>query len=221
MDTKQEYILEVFQFRHACKHFDAAKAVSEKDFSVILEAARLSPSSFGFEPWRFLVIQSAELKEKLFPVAWGARNSFNGASHFVILLARKKADTVYSSDYVSYIMKDIQKLPQNRVEQKKQAFEDFQRHDFALLESDRAVFDWACKQTYIAMANMMTAAALLKIDSCPIEGFNRAAVEKILTEEGILDTGHFGVSAMVSFGYRAVEPRLKTRQSLASVVQWV
>lgn len=58
-------------------------------------------------------------------------------------------------------------------------------------------------------------------ESCPIEGFNRAAVEKILTEEGVLDTGHFGVSAMVSFGYRTVEPRPKTRQPLASVVQWV
>lgn len=221
MSNEKQAILDAFQFRHACKKFDPAKAVSEEDFSVILEAARLSPSSFGFEPWKFLVLQSPEIREKLRPVSWGAINSFNGASHFVILLARKKADTLFDSDYVTRIMTEVQKLPSEIAEQKRKAYEGFQRKDFNLLESDRALFDWASKQTYIALGNMLTTAALLRIDSCPIEGFNREAVEKILQEEGILDTEHFGVSVMASFGYRAAEPYPKTRQSLDSVVQWV
>lgn len=221
MDNNHQLILDAWQFRHACKHFDATKTVSQEDFAVILEAGRLSPSSFGFEPWKFLVVQTDELKKKLYPVSWGAQNSFDGASHFVILLARKQSDTIYNSAYVNHIMTDIQQLPQNVVEQKRKAFEAFQKDDFTLLESERAVFDWACKQTYIALANMLTAAALLKIDSCPIEGFNREAVEKLLQEEGILDTTSFGVSAMASFGYRAVEPHTKTRQPLASVVEWI
>lgn len=91
MNNKNKEIIDAFQFRHACKQFDPTKTVSEEDFNTILEAGRLSPSSFGFEPWKFLVVQNKSLKEKLFPVSWGAQNSFSGASHFVILLARKKS----------------------------------------------------------------------------------------------------------------------------------
>lgn len=71
------------------------------------------------------------------------------------------------------------------------------------------------------MANMLTTAALLKVDSCPIEGFSRAEVEELLKNEGILDTEHYGVSVMARFGCRAEEPHAKMRQPLSSVVQWV
>ncbi|NRY61287.1 NAD(P)H-dependent oxidoreductase [Clostridium beijerinckii] len=221
MNTKNKEIIDAFQFRHACKQFDPTKTVSEEDFNTILEAGRLSPSSFGFEPWKFLIVQNKSLKEKLFPVSWGAQNSFNGASHFVILLARKKVDTIYNSEYITKIMSEVQNLPEDVTNQRKSAFESFQKNDFNLLESDRAIFDWASKQTYIALANMLTAAAFLQIDSCPIEGFNIEKVEEILKNEGILDTEHFGVSVMASFGYRAKEPHEKTRQPLNSVVQWI
>lgn len=221
MSNKNQLILDAFKFRHACKQFDATKVVSEEDFNTILEAGRLSPSSFGFEPWKFLVVQDPKIKEKLYPVAWGAQNSFNGASHFVILLARKKIDTLYNSDYIMKIMTEVQKLPSNIAEERKGYFENFQRNDFKLLENDRALYDWASKQTYIAMANMLTTAAFLGIDSCPIEGFNIEAVEKILEENNIIDTKHFGVSVMASFGYRKNEPYPKTRQSIEEVVQFV
>lgn len=221
MSNKNQLILDAFKFRHACKQFDATKVVSEEDFNTILEAGRLSPSSFGFEPWKFLVVQDPKIKEKLYPVAWGAQNSFNGASHFVILLARKKIDTLYNSDYIMKIMTEVQKLPSNIAEERKGYFQNFQRNDFKLLESDRALYDWASKQTYIAMANMLTTAAFLGIDSCPIEGFNIEAVEKILEENNIIDTKHFGVSVMASFGYRKNEPYPKTRQSKEEVVQFV
>ncbi|ABR32534.1 NAD(P)H-dependent oxidoreductase [Clostridium beijerinckii] len=221
MNNKNKEIIDAFQFRHACKQFDPTKTVSEEDFNTILEAGRLSPSSFGFEPWKFLVVQNKSLKEKLFPVSWGAQNSFSGASHFVILLARKKVDTIYNSEYITKIMSEVQNLPEDVANQRKSAFESFEKNDFNLLESDRAIFDWASKQTYIALANMLTAAAFLQIDSCPIEGFNIEKVEEILKNEGILDTEHFGVSVMASFGYRAKEPHEKTRQPLNSIVQWI
>lgn len=221
MNNKNKEIIEAFQFRHACKQFDSKKIVSEEDFNTILEAGHLSPSSFGFEPWKFLVIQDAKLKEKLFPAAWGAQNSLKGASHFVIILARKKIDTIYNSEYITKIMSEVQKLPKEVADGRRAAYENFQKNDFNLLESDRTLFDWASKQTYIALGNMMTAAAFLKIDSCPIEGFNIEKVENILKDEGILDTEHFGVSVMAGFGYRTKEPYQKTRQPLDAVVQWI
>lgn len=223
MNNNNKMVLDAFQFRHACKKFDPSKVISNDDFTTILEAAHLSPSSFGFEPWKFLVIQDENLKQKLFPVSWGAQNSLNGASHFVIILARKKIDTIYNSEYITKIMSDIQHLAKDVADQRRSKFENFQKNNFNLLENDRALFDWASKQTYIALANMMTAAAFLEIDSCPIEGFSISSVENILEEEGILDTNHFGVSVMASFGYRdeSKQPHPKTRQPLEDIVQWI
>ncbi len=221
MEDKNEIILNTFRFRHACKNFDSTKIVSEKDFNTILEAARLSPTSFGFEPWKMIVVQDAELKKKLYPMSWGARNSLNGASHLVILLARKKTDMIYSSDNITYMMRDIQKLPESVAEGKRQVYKEFQQSDFYLLESDRALFDWACKQTYIVLANMLTTAAYLGIDSCPIEGFNQKAVNQLLVDEGLFNPENFGVSVMAGFGYRGALPRHeKTRQLLKELVLW-
>ncbi|GAA9632269.1 hypothetical protein HpVa147_18430 [Helicobacter pylori] len=73
------------------------------------------------------------------------------------------------------------------------------------------MFDWASKQTYIQMANMMMAAAMLGIDSCPIEGYDQEKVEAYLEEKGYLNTAEFGVSVMASFGYRNQEITPKTR----------
>lgn len=221
MNDGGRLFLEALRFRHACKLFDPNRRVSEEDFSLILEAGRLSPSSFGLEPWKFLVLQNREIREKLRSAAWGAVNSFNGASHFVIFLARRRIDTRYDSDYLTSILYDVQQLPKDVAEPRRARIEAFQKDDFKLTESDRAYFDWACKQTYIALADMLTAAALLKVDACPIEGFNREQTERILSDEGILDSEHFGVSVMAGFGYRAQEPRPKTRRTPKETVQWI
>ena len=220
MDNKNQEILDAFRFRYACKHFDPDKKVSKEDFDTILEAAHLSPSSFGFEPWKILVLQDKGIKEKLAPIAWGARNSLSCASRFVILLAYKKLDIINGSDYLTHILKDVQKQPDDAVERKREKFHNFQKSDFNLLENDRALFDWASKQTYIVLANMLTAAALLRIDSCPIEGFDQKAVDALLAAEGVVDPDRFGVSVMAGFGYRQEVPRPKMRQPLSDVVIW-
>ena len=220
MANKNEEILRIMRFRYACKKFDAAKAVSKDDFDTILEAARLSPTSFGFEPWKMIVVQDETLKQKLFPIAWGAQNNLNGASHLVILLSRKKPDMLYNAHYITHMMQDVHHLPEDVIKPRRQRFKDFQESDFNLLESDRALLDWTSKQTYIVLANMLIAAAYLGVDSCPIEGFNKAAVNALLAEEGLLDPERFSVSVMAGFGYRAEDPRSKTRQPLSDLVLW-
>ena len=216
---RNQKVLDVFRFRFACKRFDPAKVISREDFETILEVARLSPTSFGFEPWKMIVLSDERVKKALDPLAWGARNSLAGASHFVILLARKKPDTLYSSDFISHMMRDVQKLPPEVAEQRREKFRVFQESDFELLESDRAMFDWASKQSYLVLANMLTAAAMLGIDSCPIEGFQQRAVDELLAAEGLLDPERFGVSVMAGFGYRAEPPKHeKTRQPLEDLI---
>ena len=218
----KDNILKAYNYRFACKTYDAEKKISSEDFDFILETGRLSPSSFGWEPWRFLVIQDPAVREKLKEVAWGAQTHLPTASHFVLLMVRKSGDTKAGSDYLKYMAEDIQKLPADIVNMKLDFFKNFQESDFDLTD-DRKIFDWASKQTYIPLANMITAAAQIGIDSCPIEGFDREKVETVLKEEGVIDTDKYGVSVMASFGYRSADSEIfpKTRQTADKVVQWV
>ncbi len=220
MENIRTGILEALAFRHACKEFNREKIPGE-DFEVILEAGRLSPSSFGFEPWSILVLQDMALREKLLPVCWGARKQLPTASHFCILLARRASALAPGSGYLQGIMRDVQQLPEEQIHAKAARVENYFKNDIKIWGNGAAMFDWACRQTYIALGNMMTAAAFLKIDSCPIEGFVRDSVEEMLEREGIFDRKEFGVSCMVAFGYRSREPKPKTRREAASVIRWI
>ena len=213
-------IIKAYNFRHACKVFDTGKTINEEDFSIILETGRLSPSSFGFEPWKFLVVQNMQLREKLMPVTWGAQGTLPTASHFVIILARKQKSMKYDSTYISHMMQDVHHLPTESAEGRGAMYKVFQESDFNLLESERTMFDWASKQTYIALGNMMTTAAMLGIDSCPIEGFQTENLEKVMQDEFGVDTTEFGVAVMVAFGYRMDDQRPKTRQAVEEVTAW-
>ncbi|WP_242205951.1 NAD(P)H-dependent oxidoreductase [Aestuariivivens insulae] len=217
IDKKQ--IIQAFEYRHACKIFDVNKKISEEDINFILQTARLSPSSFGFEPWHFLVVQSPELRSKLKESAWGATAKLDTASHFVIGLTMKAPLMKYNSSYIHDFMLNKQQLPENVVEQKGKMYEAFQKSDFDLLD-DRKLFDWAAKQCYIALGNMMTSAAMIGIDSCPIEGFNQEISNKILKEDLGIDTRLYGISYMVAFGYRVNEPRPKTRRPINEIITY-
>jgi nitroreductase len=143
------------------------------------------------------------------------------ASHFLIILARTIKDTKYDSEYVRNQMLNVKQIPEDIFAQILVRYKSFQEHDLHLLDSERSMFDWASKQTYLALANMMTAAAHIGIDSCPIEGFDFDRVQQVLAEENLLEDGHLAVSVMAAFGYRAQEPRPKTRRKLEEIVQWI
>ncbi|SHF15010.1 Nitroreductase [Seinonella peptonophila] len=216
----KQQVLDAFQFRHACKAFDPNKKINDEDFQYIIETGRLSPSSFGFEPWKFVILQNQKLREKLSEVAWGAQTKLSNASHFVLILQRTQQQMRYDSDYISYMIRDVKQFPEDMVAGFLNTFKNFQEKEFHLLDTERGIADWAGKQTYIPLANMMTSAAMIGIDSCPIEGFNRDKVNELLAAEGIIND-EFEISVMVAFGYRNQEPRPKTRQALQQVVEWV
>lgn len=218
--VKQE-ILAAYEYRHAAKIFDSTRKISEEDFRFILETGRLSPSSFGFEPWKFVVVQSPEIRGKLLPYAWGAQKQLPTASHFMLILSRTPRDFRADSEYIQSMMREVQNLPPEVAEGKGKAFDTFLKSDFGLAGNERAMFEWGARQTYLALGNMMTAAAMIGIDSCPIEGFEKEKIEQVLIEEGIMDPEHFGIACMAAFGYRLNEPRGKTRRMAEQVVQWV
>ncbi|MGJ8737515.1 NAD(P)H-dependent oxidoreductase [Zobellia laminariae] len=216
----KEDIINAFNFRHATKEFDASKTISDDDMKFILEAAHLSPSSFGFEPWHFVVVQDKELRELLKPVAWGAPLKLDTASHFVLGLSMKAPMVKHDSEYILHMMKDVKQMPEEVIEVYSKFYREFQERDFDL-DTDKKLFDWSAKQTYIALGNMMTAAALTGIDSCPIEGFHQEKVEALLKEKFGVDTDKYGLSFMTAFGYRKADPEFgKSRRNFDDIVTW-
>ena len=214
--TRQQ-ALDIFRRRVSTRHYDPARKISAEDFAAILDFGRLSPSSVGSEPWKFLVIQNQGLREKIKPVAWGMQATIAEASHLVILLAKKHAR--YDSPFFSELMDRRGFTPEQRAAALER-YRSFQTHDIAIADDERALFDWASKQSYIALANMLTGAAMLGIDSCAVEGMDYAAVEHILAQAGLLDPAEYGVSVAATFGYRARDIQPKPRRDAAGTVVW-
>ena len=214
--TRQQ-ALDIFRRRVSTRYYDPARKISAEDFAAILDFGRLSPSSVGSEPWKFLVIQNQGLREKIKPVAWGMQSSITEASHLVILLAKKHAR--YDTPFFSELMDRRGFTPEQRAAALER-YRSFQTHDIAIADNERALFDWASKQSYIALANMLTGAAMLGIDSCAVEGMDYAAVEHILAQAGLLDPAEYGVSVAATFGYRARDIQPKPRRDAAETVVW-
>lgn len=216
LDTEQ--LLETFHRRASTRYYDPVRKISRAEFEAILECGRLSPSSISSEPWQFLVIQNPTLRQKLKPVSWGMATQVDDCSHLVVFLTRKNVR--YDSAYIHSVL-ERRGFDAGQIAQSVEKYRKFQTEDMPVVESERTLFDWSAKQTYIALANMMTGAALLGIDSCAIEGFDYAEVSRILQQEELFDPEQWGVSVMATFGYRAKEIKPKARRPLTEVVRWV
>jgi len=198
-------------FRHACKAFDEDKKISDEEIRFILEAGRTSPSSFGMEGWKFLVITNKALKKQLRPVCWN-QVQITSCSHLLIILSA--IENVKPSSNIP--AKRFGRRPLNP-EQINNYLALYSSHLEKTLSSDENIYHWTSKQSYIALGNMMTAGAYIGIDSCPIEGFEKEKVEKILK----LDTSKYQVSVMVPFGYRLEAQSSQLRQDFNAVVTFI
>lgn len=221
-------VLDALRTRHATKLFDAERPVSEADFAAVLEAARLSPTSFGLELFEIVMIQDPAHRELFRERAWGANGAMAGhrgqlgtASHFGILTAYNSERARYDSAYLQDFLRTIKGFDEGFAEAYTGILDTFMNEEFDLT-TDRKLVDWAGKQAYIALANMMTCAASLGIDSCPIEGFDQATAKRILSEDLGVDMSYQEPAVMFAFGYRAEEPRYeRTRREMERVVRWV
>ena len=214
-----EQILDILNFRHACKEFDSSKKISDSDFEIILKGGQLSPSSMGIEPWKFLVIQNESLREELATVSWGGKKQIPSCSHLVILLSRMPKELKHDSSYIHHLLTEVKQMPQEAVENFKGVVKMIE--DTRFQNNEKALLNYSCLQTYIAAANMMTVSAMQQIDSCAMGGYDQEAVEEILIKYNLLNKDEFYLTLMIAFGYRINEPTPKTRQSLNDLVVWV
>ncbi|MBU1642330.1 NAD(P)H-dependent oxidoreductase [bacterium] len=198
-------------FRHACKLFDETKKIADEEIRYILEAGRKSPSSFGMEAWKFLVITNEALKAKLRPACWD-QVQITSCSHLVVVLAG--IDSVKVESGIPEKRFARREMPQEKLDFYMGLYAS---HLKSVLSSDENIYAWTAKQTAIAAANMMTAAAFIGIDSCPIEGFEKESVEAILE----LDTGRYQVSMLLPLGYRVNEQSSQLRLPFDEVVEFI
>ncbi|MAD41681.1 MAG: NAD(P)H-dependent oxidoreductase [Arcobacter sp.] len=202
---------EAMDFRHACKVFDDTKKISDEDLNYILEAGRKSPSSFGMEPWKFLVITNEDLKAKLRPACWD-QVQVTSCSHLIIILAA--IDAVKPESGIVERKFKRRTMPQEKLDMYLGLYAS---HLEKTLSSDENVYSWTSKQTYLAAANMMTAGGIKGVDSCPIEGYEKEKVEEILG----LDTTKYQLSVVIPFGYRLNEQSSQLREKLEDVVEFI
>ena len=202
--------MEAMDFRHACKVFDETKKISKEDLNFILEVGRKSPSSFGMEPWKFLVIQDEELKAKIRPFCWD-QPQITTCSDLVIFLA--KIEDVKPSSGVPAKRFARRNMPQDKLDFYLNIYSE---HLSNTLSNDENILAWTARQCYIASGNMMTAAATKGIDSCPIEGFDKVKVEEVLC----LDTSKYQLAVIVPFGYRINEQSKQLRVDFDKVVEF-
>jgi hypothetical protein len=205
---EQKTFMQAMQDRHAAKQFDETKTIDEETIYSILEVGRLSPSSFGLEHWKFVVVESQELKEKLQEVSFNQKQ-VGTASHVVVFLAKKK-DLRAHSQYVKDIF--ISRIPDLKIAEQ---LIDVHAGFVSQLNEDQ--FDaWCKKQCYIAAANMMTYAKMIGVDSCPMEGFIEEKVLEVLGK----NKEEYGVALIVPFGYANDIKREKARLPFEKVVEF-
>ena len=187
-----EKILETMNARYAVKKFDASKKIESNLWNTITESMRLSPSSYGLQPWKFLVIENPEIRKTLQTQSWN-QTQVTEASHFVVLTYKVKMDETHIKKFVESTA-EIRNVPAETLK----GYQDMMIGDLVNGPRAQVISTWAQKQCYIAMGQMMLAAATLGVDSCPMEGLDPAAYDKILN----LESTGFATVAAVAFGYR-------------------
>lgn len=197
--------IEDLQWRYATKKFDSSKKVSEEDLETLLEVIQLTASSYGLQPYHTFIITDTELRQKLQPVSWGQTQIVD--STFLLVFANKtKVDGAWIDAYLKNIS-ETRSIPLDTLN----AYREIMRGNIlGLSEEEQA--NWAAKQTYIALGNLLSAAATLKIDTTPMEGFDSAAYNELL---GLAERG-LNVSVVVAIGYRSDKD---TTQHFAKVRQ--
>ncbi len=192
-----EIIHKQLNWRYACKKFDPTKVIREQDWNILTESLRLSASSYGLQPWKFIVVQNPELRQKLQDASYG-QTPVTQASHFVVLTYKEQLDEAHIDKFVAETAKSRGVDPSALGK-----FRDMMVGDLLKGPRFETIKWWAQRQTYIAMGSILTTAALMEIDTLPMEGIDQAGYDKVLNLEG----SGWKTIAAVACGYRAADDK--------------
>lgn len=201
-------IIDSLNWRYAAKVFDPDKKISDETFNDFLEAVRLSPSSFGLQPWKFIVVKNTDVRSKIKEAAYGQAQVVD-ASHLIVFAVDKNFSV---GNYIKSVA-TVRGVPAESLDDYKGMIDGF----LAPLSPDEKT-EWATKQVYLALGITLVSAAAMEIDSCPMEGFDGKVVDEILG----LKTLGLESRVLLPVGYRSSNDKYaslpKARYSKEEVV---
>jgi nitroreductase len=210
---KHQKVIDALKWRYATKVFDKEAKIKASDLRTILESARLAPSSFGTEPWKFIVVENPDVRAQLRTAAYD-QSKVTDASHIIVLARRTDAEKI-TPELIARTA-----ATQGKSEADLVALKEMVEGAVAYKQGAGVYDGWAAGQTYLALGVMIETASLLEIDNCPMEGFDRAKVDEILG----LKEKHLASVTMLALGKRGVDTYAtlpKTRRNFDEVVEFV
>ena len=191
-------------WRYATKQFDPQRKISPQDWAALEEALVLTPSSFGLQPWKFIVVTDQATREKLVAISWGQRQVVD-ASHLIVFAIKTNLTEEDVNNYVNRIV-EVRGVPREALAGYRNMMIESVIKGFSNAERK----NWAEKQVYIALGNFLTRAALIGIDACPMEGIEPEKYDEIL------GLGKQGLSSVVvaTAGYRAATDKSSAQKKV-------
>ncbi|MCS3867802.1 nitroreductase [Chryseobacterium ginsenosidimutans] len=185
--------LEALSRRYSVKKFNH-EIIPQETLHNILESGKLSASSLGLQPYKILVVESEEMKQKLIPAFYNP-SQISTCSHLLVIISKKTVDESYINGYFRHIS-DVRETPMEKLDLFKNSINQHINQ-----KTQDEIFNWAEKQSYIVLANFMYAAALENVDTCPMEGFRQDLIEQILD----INPETEKVTVSLALGYRSEE----------------
>jgi nitroreductase len=208
-------LIDALNWRYATKVFDAAKKIPAEVWEALEKSLILTPTSYGLQPYKFLVVQNPALRAALLPHSWGQKQVVD-CSHFVVLLARVEMKEADVDRFIARITQ-VRGIPAESLT----AYRGMMLSDVVNGPRGKIAHEWATRQAYIALGNLMTSAAVLGVDACPMEGLVPVEYDKVLKLDG---TGYKTVVAC-ALGYRATADKYaalpKVRYEAKDLIQVV
>ena len=203
-------LISALEWRYATKAFGASRKIPAETWAALEQSLVLTPSSFGLQPWKFIIITDAKVREQIVPHAWNQRQVAD-ASHLVVMAVKKN---ITAADLDAFIHRMIEVRGGTP-----EALAGYRKMLDGTHAQGYMTEDWAKKQAYIALGQFMAACAMLRIDTCPMEGFVPAKVDELL------GLGEQGLTAAVlcPAGYRSADDRYaslpKVRYAASTVIE--
>jgi nitroreductase len=195
--TNPQQLLTALNWRYATKVFDATKKISPELWSALEQSLVLTPTSYGMQPYQFVIVQDAAKRAALLPNSWGQKQVVD-CSHYVVFTARTE---MKDADVAKLIQRtsEVRRIPSEKLG----FYRDMILKDVVNGPRGKTAHEWAARQCYIALGNAMTCAAVLGVDTCPMEGIEPLEYDSILGLDG---SGYKTVMAC-AFGYRSVDDK--------------
>ncbi len=192
--TNQDLIAQL-EWRYAVKKFDSQKKISEQDWKAIEKSLLLTPSSYGLQPWKFILVENPHLRAKLTPLSWN-QSQVAECSHFVVFASKNEIDEAYISKFIA-LNASTRGMPPEKLE----GYKKMMVADLVTGGRSKTISEWATRQCYIALGNLMTTVAVMGIDACPMEGIEPAKYDEVLNLVG----SGYQTCVACAVGFRSAE----------------